>query len=718
MKPSFLNALPRQRTCCAAQLLLAAMGAAQAQAQAQAPAQRQEPIVVTGNPLQNANPIAPVERVSGAALDLRLSSTLGETLAGLPGVASTYFGPNASRPSVRGLDGDRIRVLSNGGPALDVSAVSYDHDVPFNPLAIERIEVLRGPAALLYGGSAMGGAVNVMDGRIAKSPAFGKGSGQAGGFGGELASALGGAAGERQIAAKLQGGGERFQLHVDAASSKTRDLGVPIELTCTAPGAPALAKRVCNSASDATSAAVGTTVFVPGGHVGASFASSRKNYGTVAEDEVTIRMKQEHAAFEADFTRLGALNAAFSALSLKAGHTDYRHTEFEGSDVGTRFTNKGSDWRMQARHVPIAGLEGVVGVQGQTSRFSALGEEAFAPFATTRENALFVYEELRTGAATVSFGLRRENVRVTSLGNPDIPRFVVGERRFRPTSASLGARWGLSSAAQGWAVTGSLASTQRAPKDYELLADGPHLATAAYEVGQFDAKTERAKSWDLGLEFQGSTHQFKFNAYQARYANYLALLSSGNTRGADGELNPLDADGDGVADGSGEDVLPEYAYSAVRARFSGFELSGRWQLTGNTADGFALRYRLDRVMARNQSAAQALPRIAPQRLGLTLAWRSGPWRAEVSADRHSAQNKVPTVELAVGGYTWVNLGLHYSAKLPVASLGEAAQITAFAKLTNAGNRLAYSASSILTQTAPGKAPLPGRGLQFGVRLGF
>ena len=134
----------------------------------QAVPQTLKEVVVTANPLGSDlnDMVAPVSTLGGDALAVRQASTLGETLNSLPGVTSTYFGPNASRPIIRGLDGDRIKVLQNGGSTLDASTLSYDHAVPIDPLVAEKIEVVRGPAALMYGGSAIGGVVNVIDNRI------------------------------------------------------------------------------------------------------------------------------------------------------------------------------------------------------------------------------------------------------------------------------------------------------------------------------------------------------------------------------------------------------------------------------------------------------------------------------------------------------------------------------------------------------------------------
>ena len=201
-------------------------------------------VTVTGNPLGATDLIAPTTTLSGDALLLRSQSTLGETLNGLPGVSSTYFGPNASRPSIRGQDGDRIRILQNGGAAPDASALSYDHAVPVDALVTERIEVLRGPSALQYGGSAVGGVVNVIDNRIPSEPIDG--------FGGR--ADLGYATGNREKSGGvvLEGGNNRYALHVDAFNRDADDVAVPIELGLReARAGPALARKICNSANQA-----------------------------------------------------------------------------------------------------------------------------------------------------------------------------------------------------------------------------------------------------------------------------------------------------------------------------------------------------------------------------------------------------------------------------------------------------------------------------------
>lgn len=631
-------------------------------------------ITVTGNPLGATDLIAPAASYTGPTLLLRRGATVGETLDGTPGVSSTWFGPNANRPVIRGLDGDRILILGNGGALLDASGLSYDHAVAADPISIERIEVLRGPGALLYGGSAVGGVVNLIDNRIPREPLQG--------VTGKVDYGLTRGNSGTGAGFMLEGGNDRVAVHADAFSRSAGDMRVPATLACTRNGETGLARRICNSASEARGGAVGGSVFFDQGYLGASVSRYRTDYGTVAEDEVTIGMKSTRQALEGEWRNLGVLQS----LKFQAGRTDYRHIEFDAGVPGTVFSNKGSDLRIEARHARLGPLEGVVGVQVDHNRFSAVGDEAFAPFSRTRQSAVFVHEELTTGWGRLSLGVRSEQVRVESFGNPDVARFVPGSRSFSPTSFALGGLWNL---APGWQLTGNLARTERAPRDYELFADGPHVATAAYEVGNAALTVERASQADVGVQWKQGAHRVSLNAFASRFANYIALESTGNTT----------------------DGLPEFAYRAVRARFAGLEASGNLRLldAGQTLD---LELRADSVRATNQATGQPLSRIAPLRTGATLAWAQGPWGARLGLDRVARQARVPVGELATPGYTLWNAAVSWRMKAP------GAQLLWYARLDNAGNKLAYSATSILTQTAPGKAPLPGRSLKLGVQATF
>ncbi|MDO9165034.1 MAG: TonB-dependent receptor [Rhodoferax sp.] len=643
------------------------------------PAATLAPVTITGNPLGATDLIAPAAQYSGAELLFRAKTTLGETLDGTPGISSTYFGPNASRPIIRGLDGDRIRILNNGGATADASSLSYDHAVTADPLSIERIEVLRGPGALQYGGSAVGGVVNVIDNRIPREALFDA----KGGVTGKVDVGLASGNAEQGGGILLEGGNDRYALHADVFNRTTGDVSVPVALACSKPGAPALSNRICNSASDTRGGAVGGALFFSQGYVGASVSRFLSDYGTVAEDEVTIGMKSDRLALEGELRGLGGL---FQSVKGQLGRSVYEHTEYEGATAGTVFKNSGNDLRLEARHAKVGALDGVIGLQADTSRFSADGEEAFAPYSQTRQTALFAYEELATGWGRLSAGARIESVHVESFGNPLMARFAPGSRSFHPASYALGALWNM---APQWQLSSNLAYTQRAPKDYELFADGPHLATHSYEVGNASLVPEQSTNLDVGVNWRHGPHRFGASAFVNQFNNYIAQEATGAVR----------------------DALPEYAYTQVQARFTGLEASGSVRLLDG-AQMVDLELRGDLVRAVNTGTSQPLPRIAPARVGATLLWAQGPWSARLGASHATAQTDVPIGQLGTDAYTLWNAWVGYRVN------AGAANLLWFARVDNLSDTLAYSATSILSQTAAGKVPLPGRSVKVGLQVSF
>lgn len=635
-------------------------------------------VVVTGNPLGATELIAPVDTLNATELLERRRSTLGETLNGMPGVSSTYFGPNASRPVIRGLDSDRISILNNGSASLDLSALSYDHAVALDPLLIERVEVLRGPGVLQYGGSAVGGVVNVIDGRIHREPLFG----EKGGVSGRLDAGFATGNKEQGGAVVLDAGTNRYTLHVDAMSRKTEDVSVPVALDCTKNGVTTTDRRICNSASETNGGAVGGTLFFDRGYLGASVSTYEKNYGAVAEDEVTIRMRSNRYALEGELRELSSL---IQSVKAQYSLTDYKHTEFEGAAVGTRFATKGQDLRLEARHARVGKLEGVIGLQLDDTDFSANGAEAYAPDSRTRSGAAFVHEELGTTWGKLSAGARVESVRVESFGIPGNATFTPGSRSFNPASYALGALWNVASE---WQLTSNVSLNERAPRHYELYANGEHVATNSEEIGNPNLGKERSANVDLGAAWKRGAHKARVQVFQHRFSNYISL------EGTDLAASP-----------------PEYTYTQVQARFTGAEASATMRLL-DARHKLDLGLRADTVRADNTSTGQPLPRIAPHRVGVSLQWNHAAWSARLGVDGYAGQDRVPSGQQTTGGYALWNAGL--SLRDRVSGL----PALWYARLDNIGDKLAYSSSSILTQTRPGGVPLPGRSLRVGLQLSF
>lgn len=653
-------------------------------------------IVVTGNPLKSADSAAPVSVLAGSELLLKRSSTLGETLNGMPGVANSFFGPNAGRPIIRGLDGDRIRILNNQGASFDASSLSVDHNPTIDPLAIERIEVLRGPASLLYGGAAIGGVVNVIDNRIPKYLEIG--------IDGTIEARFGGAERESGTSSLLEAGNGHFAVHADGFWRDTENYAVP--------ESAGVGKRVVNSASRSKGGAVGASFTYDRGYFGFSQSDYRSRYGTVAEADVTIEMKQTRTTFEGEFRELGAF---IESVNLRGGHTDYRHTEFEGPEVGTVFTNKGSDFRLEAKHARLGPLSGVIGVQGEKFRFAALGEEAFVPSTRNRNAAIFAYEELVTGGWKFSFGARAEKSRMQSAGEgvSGIPRFgAAAEKSFNVNSTAFGVLYKLNPSMN---LTTNLAVSQRAPAFYELFADGAHVATAAYEVGDINLLREKSTALDIGLQWKigpSSTSSVRLGAFTNRFSNFIALRRTGVDRDAEGNASVGNCgDGTSLESGCTAEILPEFRYQGVKARLSGFEAEGKFRLV-ESPYRWDVELKADLTRAQDLTNDEPLPRIAPLRLTAASVYLAGPWALKAEIEYAARQSRVPANELSgtTGSYTLISMAASYSMKFNNGSA------LFFLKANNLGDRKAFNASSI--DTIRSLAPLPGRSVRAGVQVSF
>lgn len=642
---------------------------------------------ITANPLGSDQLASPSTVLTGDDLTLHQKGSLGETLTRQPGVSSSYFGPGASRPIIRGLDGDRIRLLRNGVGAQDASSLSYDHAVPLDPVNVDRIEIVRGPAALLYGGSAIGGVVDTFDNRIPTEAIEGiHGAGEL---------RYGGADTTRSSAGRLEAGNGTFALHLDANAREFNDLKIPgyartADERARDPDGDDKKHRLGNSDGRQDGGGIGGSYTWEDGYAGLSYSSYDSNYGSPAEQDVRIRMKQDHYAFASEIRNL---SGPFSSVKLDAGYTEYKHMEIEDGEVGTTFKNKGYEARIEARHQPVGPLNGVIGAQVTRIQFSALGEEAFVPQTDTEAGALFILEELQaTDRLKLSLGGRLEHTTVDPDGRGN-ERFVDADRSSSFTAASLssGAVYTLTPV---WSLAATLGYTERAPTFYELYANGAHVATGTYEVGDASLSKEKAVSSDLALRFDNGTHKGSFGVFYSHFSHYIGLLGTGRTLNDDAEEDP--------------NGIPEYTYSGVRARFAGFEAQDRWKLGEGRYGKFALELSGDYTRARNLDTGEALPRIAPLRLNSGLLWELDKWQARLDVEHAASQGRVPDNETGTDGYT--TLGASAGYKFNVGG----SQWLAFVNGENLTNQTMRYASSILRDIAPAQ----GRSIEVGLRTTF
>lgn len=634
-------------------------------------------IPVTGNPLGVASDqlVVPVSVLSGRELSLRREGTLGETLNGIPGVTATQFGPNASRPIIRGLDAERVRIMQNGVGVLDASSLSFDHAVAIDPLIIEQIDVVRGPAALLYGGSAMGGVVNAIDHRIPKE--------QLEGITGRAETRFGGPDNTRNGAAVVDIGNGRMAIHGDAYTRQSSDLDIPGAAVSRrknrADGTPRENRgRLANSSAEGSGGALGASLTFDNGYIGTSFSTMNNNYGVVAKDDVRIDMKSDRWDIASEFTDL---DTVFHRVKFRLAHTDYRHDEVKHGKVDTTFTNRGLEGALEAGHASIGNLNGVIGYQFSNTNFEALGDEAFVPGVNTQTRALYVYEELALGGSQtaphkLTFGGRLGHAQVDSRTNN---LFGVGQNNsFNPNSFALG---GLMSLDEHWSITGNLSHNERAPSYFELYANGAHVATGQFEVGNSQLRKERSKGIDAQIRWKDAKNNFSLGAYYTRFSNFIGLFNTG-------EMIEV-GHGHGHGHGHDDEYLPEARFIAVPATFQGLEAEGLFNLN----DQLDLTVRGDYVHARDERSNDYLPRIAPLRFGAGLQYHLNGFSARLDVLRAFNQNNTARNELATDGYTNVTAMVAY--KLPTKS-----NMELFVRANNLLNDEIREHASFLKDIAP------------------
>lgn len=633
-------------------------------------------VPVTGNPLgvSSDDMVVPVSVIGGRELSLRRQSTLGETLNGIPGVTATQFGPNASRPVIRGLDAERVRIMQNGVGVLDASSLSFDHAVAIDPLIIEQIDVVRGPAALLYGGSAMGGVVNAIDHRIPKE--------SLNGYTGRAETRFGGPENTRNGAAVVDVGNGIFAIHADIFTRETSNLSIPgyavSKRKSLADGTARDSKgdgKQNNSDALSNGGALGAAWTFDKGYLGLSYASTNNNYGTVAEDDVRIDMQNKRTELAGEIREL---KGPLQKIKLRMAHTDYQHVELENGDPSTTFKNRGMQGSLEATHIPLSGLNGVIGYQFQNTRFQALGEEAFVPSVTTQDHGLYVYEEYAIDRHKVTFGGRLGETTVDSHADDKFTQ--AKNSRFNPNSFALG---GLYTLNEDWSVTSNLSHNERAPSYFELYANGEHVATGQFEVGNENLKKEVSNGIDAQLKWKSGGHSLTFGAYATRFQNFIGLFNSGATDATTG--------------------LPIANFQAVPALFKGFELEGKFALS----DEWTLKMRGDYVHAKDTRNNEYLPRISPLRLGGGLDYRLGGWNARLDVLHAFKQNDIAENELKTNAYTNVSALLAY--KLPIKT-----NVELFAKANNLLNDEIREHASFLKDIAPAGA----RAILVGARADF
>jgi iron complex outermembrane receptor protein len=493
----------------------------------------------------------------------------------------------------------------------DASNVSEDHAVSSEPMGADRIEVVRGPATLMYGGNAIGGVVNVLHGRIPDHVPDRA-------LTGSVEGRYGSGSEERTGSAEVGGGIESFAWHLAGVRRETDDTSTPIG-------------DLVNSDMESTSGSAGASWVGDQGFVGLSFGRFETNYGIPNPDEpIRIDLEQNRWDAQAEWSRpLGFLRGA----RLRFGMTDYEHAELEDTgEVGTRFLNDAWEGRLELPHQEVAGLRGSFGVQASDRELEAIGEEAFVPPTTTETQAAFLFEEFGSDPITVQLGARYED-QDASAADPLLP-----ERSFDAVSGAAGLVWKWAGA---WSLAGSLARTTRFPTAEELYANGPHLATFQFEVGDPDLQEEEGLGIDLSLRRTAGRVHGELNLFHDDFDNYIFLQPTGIDIDLDGEL------------------IPEFRYVQSDARFRGAELHVDFELVHTEPHHVELEVRADTVRADDRVADTPLPRIPPHRYGLGLHYQAERLWARLEGMRVDAQDRIAPNETPTDSYTMVDAVVGY-----------------------------------------------------------
>lgn len=670
-------------------------------------------IVVTAPYFERLDLLAGTSALSGEELAQQSRGQIGDTLLSLPGVSATSFTPGSSRPVLRGFQGNRVAVLTDGIGNIDASNTSADHAVTIESLTTERIEVLRGPAVLLFGGQAVGGAVNAIDKRIPRAiPKEAAHVDALAGYGSAADEWSAGASVDVPVT-------DRLVVHADGSYRKSDDLRISgYQLSSVlrdevfdladeeeAEGELDEAEelreaaenrgRVPNSAVETWTAGIGTAFIDDGGNLGVSFSIYDTKYGIpgrpgvghheeataageqvsmaeAGEEAVTIGLRQYRADIRGEVETGGGF---LEKLTFRAGYADYEHTEFEGDEIGTVFKSNGFEARAEAVQANRDGWRGASGIQYLSRDFEAIGAEAFVPLNRTRQLGLFSLQEFDLGGLHLEAALRYDRVKqeAQTLGIT---------RNFNNVSAAFGLAYLIGDLKIGI----NASRTGRAPAVEELFSDGPHIATQAYEIGDPDLRSEKAWNAELYARFDSSN----VDATVTVYSNWFDGFIYEDATGAE------------------EDDLPVFQYFQSDARFWGFEadVSARLGRVGGfdfVVDGVA-----DYTRASISNGGGPVPRIPPLRLLGGVELQSGSLDLRGEVEWANDQRRNATFETETAGFTLVNASASWRP------FGRDRNIALIASVNNIFDVSARRAASFTKDYVP----LAGRDFRVTARISF
>ncbi|MFQ3200636.1 MAG: iron complex outermembrane receptor protein [Zhongshania sp.] len=603
---------------------------------------------------KEAQTALPVTVLDGEELVRQAARTIGETLNNSPGLSVASFGPAVGQPVIRGQQGPRVKVLQNGLPALDVSTNSADHAVSVEPILADSIEILRGPSTLLYGGGAIGGVINVIDGRIPVKPINGV-NGVA-----ELRSTS--VDDGRSGVFRIDAGDGNWVVHFDALYRDWSDPDIP---------GLAINPRNVDDVDESTDGfignadgrtrrlTVGTSYHFDEGYWGLSYSELSNQYGIPSgvhhheedheEDHEEGEGEDDHELEEngeegvnlvIDQTRWDMagdrhFDGPINLLRWRLSYSDYQHQELEPTgEVGTTFNKEAWAGRLELSHSPLGAWHGVWGLQWLNADFSALGEESFVPENTTQSFGLFWLEDYHADKWSIEAGLRADIDRL------ELSQGVADNHNETNFGASLA---GLYDISEEWTLSLALSESQRAPNAEERFSNignsfeqyVVHGATGAIEVGDENLRTERSRNADASVRADYGDIKAKVTVFHNQFSDYIYLDNTDTQR-------------------DDTDILQYRQQDAV---FKGLEYELSYSLSvANTGQQYLFKLFGDRVNAEFDDG-QNVPRLPPAHDGISVGWTWQAWQADVSYVHAHAQNKPGLNEAPTAAYDRVDASI-------------------------------------------------------------
>lgn len=614
-----------------------------------------------------------VTKLNAHELTKKRQTSIGDMLSTEAGVQSTTFGPSASRPVIRGLDGDRIRVLQNSLGTLDASTQSLDHAIPVDTLTIDEMEIVRGPMSLLYGSSAVGGIVNLVTNRIHytyEEGLFSKFLVQ-----GETVN------NGVSTAAHLNYGKNKWMFHIDGSTRNLGDQEIPgyartSKVRKADPVTGEKKDKLPNSFNKQDNVAVGVSKIFDRGYVGVSFNHFNTLYGSVAEEDISIDMTQNRFELHSEYRPQGGM---FRKFKLKSAQSDYFHKELEGDETGTMFRNRGNETRIEALN-KSGNFDGVTGIQTQVFNFSAKGDEAFLPGSNNTKASLFTFQQYSFGKQAIRAGARLENHDIEKKSSSTFG--ASDEKNYLGMNASIGHCYDFS---KKHTLETSVSYTERAPTFQELYSNGEHVATGTFEIGDSSLIKEKATAFEITYKMHTDRNTFTGSVYTQVFKDYISLNPTG---------------------GTSVEGTPEFAYEQVDALFYGVDFDNRNEISKMEKASLFLVNKFDWVRAKDTDSGKNLPRISPPRFSAGLEYQTGKWTLDGEVQYVAHQTKTAPIETRTEDYTLTNIGYTYHF------VGETRSLDLFARVRNVFDVEARNHVSTLKDVAP----LPGRNFIVGAQF--